>query len=178
MLAVAHGYGEHKANLSKPQLHKALFFFFIEQIQYKMVIFLNKLSVVLFYKRIFVTKSFQMQCWAVIGTVLCWTIASIAATIWQCVPVAGAWNSTLGATCIDTSMFWMSYAVVNILTDAIVLALPIPQVFKLKLNIRQKISLCGVFCLGGLYVLGLVASCYHADGDLALFSVPLCESLL
>lgn len=87
------------------------------------------------------------------GTVISWTIASLAATIFQCVPVKGAWNSSVSATCIDTNSFWMAYAVINILTDAIVLSLPIPQVFKLHLNIRQKITLCGVFLLGSLYVL-------------------------
>lgn len=152
-LAVVHGYGEHKADLTKAQLHKALFWFFIEQIQYKMVICLNKVSVVLLYKRIFVPKAFQIQCWIVIGVVVSWTIASLAATVFQCVPVRGAWNSTVHATCIDTSMFWMAFAVINILTDAVVLSLPLPEVFKLHLNIRQKISLCGVFLLGSLCVL-------------------------
>lgn len=118
-----------------------------------MVICLNKVSVVLLYKRIFITRAFQIQCWIVMGTVISWTIASLAATIFQCVPVKGAWNSSVSATCIDTNSFWMAYAVINILTDAIVLSLPIPQVFKLHLNIRQKITLCGVFLLGSLYVL-------------------------
>ncbi|KAK5108107.1 hypothetical protein LTR62_008761 [Meristemomyces frigidus] len=42
----------------------------------------------------------------------------------------------------------MAYAIINILTDAIVIALPIPEVLQLKLNTRQKVMLCGVFLLG------------------------------
>ncbi|KAK3614611.1 hypothetical protein LTR56_027141 [Elasticomyces elasticus] len=152
-LAVVHGYGEHKADLTTPQLHKALFWFFIEQIQYKMVICLNKVSVVLLSKRIFIPKVFQMKCWVVLGLTISWTIASVAATIWQCTPIKGAWNSSVPHTCIDTSMFWMAYAVSNILTDAIVIVLPIPEVLKLNLNQRNKIMLCSVFLLGGFVVL-------------------------
>ncbi|KAK3109351.1 hypothetical protein LTR53_017482 [Teratosphaeriaceae sp. CCFEE 6253] len=152
-LAVVHGYGQHKADLTKLALHRALFWFFIEQIQYKMVICLNKVSVVLLAKRIFIVKAFQIQCWIVLGMIISWTIASVAATIWQCVPVGRAWNTTVTGTCIDTSMFWMAYAIINILTDVIVIALPIPQVLRLNLNRRQKILLCGVFSLGGFVVI-------------------------
>ncbi|KAK4561490.1 hypothetical protein LTR86_004808 [Recurvomyces mirabilis] len=151
-LAVLHGYGQHKHDLTKPQLHKALFWFFIEQIQYKMVICLNKVSVVLLAKRIFIARIFQIQAWVVLGLISCWTIASVGATVFQCVPVRGAWNSTIGAKCIDTSMFWMAYAIINILTDAICIALPIPEVLQLRLNSRQKAMLCAVFLLGGLTI--------------------------
>jgi hypothetical protein len=149
-LAVEHGYGKHKADIPKPQLHKALFWFFIEQINYKMVICLNKVSVVLLYRRIFVANGFRILCWVVLSLVISWTIAALGATIFQCVPVRGAWNSTVPATCIDTSMFWMAYAITNILTDGIVIVLPMREVFKLNLNKRQKAMLCGVFLLGGL----------------------------
>ena len=117
-----------------------------------MVICLNKVSVVLLYKRIFVTKAFQTQCWIAISIVISWTIASLAATIFQCSPIEGAWNTTVHPTCINTSNFWMDYAVINILTDAVVLSLPIPEVLRLNLNVRQKITLCAVFLLGSLYV--------------------------
>ncbi|KAK5118770.1 hypothetical protein LTR85_007976 [Meristemomyces frigidus] len=152
--AVVHGYGEHKADLTPTQLHTALRWFFIEQTQYKMVICLNKVAVVLLYKRIFVTKTFQLVCWVVLGIVISWTVASIAATIFQCTPVPAAWDSKIpGSTCINTTSFWMAYAIINILTDVLVLALPIPEIFRLHLNLRQRVGLCGVFLLGGFVVL-------------------------
>lgn len=149
-LAVVHGYGEHVTELSKPQLHLALKWFFIAQAPYKVAVCLYKISVVLFYKRIFVVKAFQTACWIVLGIVVSWGIAVIFATIFQCIPVAGAWDTSLNARCINTDAFWVGYAVSNVLTDVMVLSLPIPSILQLHLNIRERVLLLGVFLLGGL----------------------------
>ncbi|KAK4541844.1 hypothetical protein LTR36_007376 [Oleoguttula mirabilis] len=174
-LAVVHGYGEHKADLAPSQLHAALRWFYIEQSQYKMVICLNKVAVILLYKRIFVGKVFQIVCWGAIGVIISWTIASIAATIFQCTPVEAAWNKTIpGATCINTTSFWMAYAITNILSDVLVLAMPIPEIFRLQLNLKQKIGLSGLFLLGGLCVSTFPRPARHCTG-LTFRSVVLCS---
>lgn len=151
-LAIVNGYGMHKADLTKPALHSALRWFFIAQTPYKVVVCLNKIAVLLLYKRIFISKPFQIACWTVLTVVVAWSIGAICATIFQCVPIEGAWDKTVDAKCIDTNAFWIAYAVCNILTDAVVLSLPIPVVFKLHLNMRERVMLCGVFMLGGLSV--------------------------
>ena len=140
----------HRSNLTKQELSAALKWFFIAQTPYKIVVGLNKVSAILFCQRIFVGKSFQYTCWACMSIVVGWNVGAIAATILQCIPIAGSWDKTILATCIDTKAFWVAYAVGNILTDAMVLALPIPQVLRLNLKLRERVMLCGVFLLGGL----------------------------
>nr|OQO28851.1 hypothetical protein B0A51_03433 [Rachicladosporium sp. CCFEE 5018] len=81
--------------------------------------------------------------------VVSWSLGSIAATILQCVPIVGSWDKSVHAKCIDSNAFWMSYSISNILTDVMVLALPMPQVLKLHLDLRERILLCGVFLMGG-----------------------------
>jgi hypothetical protein len=149
-LAVTNGYGMHRADLTKQELSAALKWFFIAQTPYKIVVALNKVSAILFCQRIFVGKAFQYTCWTCMGTIVSWNIGAIAATILQCIPVAGSWDKTIVATCIDSKAFWVAYAVGNILTDAMVLALPIPEVLRLRLKLREKVMLCGVFLLGGM----------------------------
>ena len=46
----------------------------------------------------------------------------------------------------------MGNAVPNIITDWALLILPIPYIWRLQQSRPQKIALCGVFLLGGLYV--------------------------
>lgn len=149
-LAVLHGYGKHTADLSVQEYGTALRWFFVAQTPYKVVVCLNKVSVVLLYKRIFVGTRFQVTCWVVMAVVVGWSIGAIFATIFQCVPVEGSWDKSIKAYCIDKGAFWIAYAVANILTDVMVLSLPIPVVLRLQLKLRDRLMVCGVFLLGGL----------------------------
>lgn len=124
--------------------------FFVAQTPYKIVVCLNKASVVLLYMRIFITRSFQRICWGALSIIIGWSIGATFATIFQCVPVKKSWNKSLDGHCINSNVFWIAYAVMNVLTDVMVLSLPIPQIFKLHLKLRDKLMLCGVFLLGGL----------------------------
>jgi hypothetical protein len=133
-LAIEYGYGMHKDDISKADLRTALRFFFIAQTPYKVTVWLNKLSVILLYLRILISRSFRVSAYVVIGIVTASSIGGIGATIWQCVPIAGAWDKSVNATCIDSDKFWVAYAVMNVLTDAMVLVLPIPSILQLQLS--------------------------------------------
>lgn len=149
-LAVVHGYGRHIDDLDLNQAETALMFFWIAQTPYKVVVSLNKISVVLFSKRIFTMKSFQIACWIVLFILIGWGLGALGATVFQCIPAEGSWNPNVNATCIDKDAFWLAFATGNAITDAMVLILPLPMVFKLQLKLRDKIMLSGIFLLGGL----------------------------
>ncbi|KAF9775280.1 hypothetical protein IL306_006648 [Fusarium sp. DS 682] len=83
------------------------------------------------------------------GVVVGYSIGGIGATIWQCVPIKGAWDKSVDATCIDSNKFWVAYAVLNILTDVMVLGLPILPIMRLQTSAREKLLLCCIFLLGG-----------------------------
>ncbi|KAL2126829.1 hypothetical protein VTI74DRAFT_175 [Chaetomium olivicolor] len=147
-LAVSHGYGMHKADLTKDELQASLKWFFIAQTPYKVTVCLNKVSVILLYLRIFVSRGFRIAAYAVLFVVVGYGIGGIGATVFQCVPIQGAWLKNSGATCINSNVFWVAYAVLNILTDVMVLALPIWPIMGLQLRRRERIMLLGVFLLG------------------------------
>lgn len=149
-VAIGNGYGMHKADLTAIELETALRWFFIAQTPYKVTVCLNKVATILLYLRIFVTQRFQIAAYIVMGIIVAWSIGAVASTIFQCVPVAGAWNRKLDATCINTDIFWIAYAVMNILTDVMVLALPIAPIIALQLSTRNKLMICAIFMMGGL----------------------------
>ncbi|KAH7068960.1 hypothetical protein BKA63DRAFT_397026, partial [Paraphoma chrysanthemicola] len=148
-LAVVHGYGQHKLDLSTKELRTCLKYFWIAQTPYKIVVCLNKTSVVLLYMRIFISKNFRWVCYVALAIIIGSGVATVFATIFQCVPLQRSWNKTVDGTCIDSSMFWIANAVLNIATDVIVLALPVREVWKLQLRLQEKIMLYAVFLLGG-----------------------------
>ncbi len=126
--------------------------FFAAQIVYKVVITLNKVSILCLYYRIFAVATwFRYTSYGGIVFIVSSGIAYIVATIFQCTPVYGFWDRTgKDVHCIKPAPFWQSYAVLNILTDVAILALPISQIAKLRLPRPEKIGLLIIFALGAL----------------------------
>ncbi|KAI8937956.1 hypothetical protein NX059_005639 [Plenodomus lindquistii] len=149
-LAIVHGYGKHKCDLTTEELRTCLMFFWIAQTPYKIVVCLNKTSVLLLYKRIFVTRHFLWLCYSALAIVIGSGIATSASTIFQCVPAEKSWNRAMEGTCIDHSRFWLANAVLNISTDVIVLALPIREISKLHLKLQEKVMIYCLFFLGSI----------------------------
>lgn len=73
--------------------------------------------------------------------------------IFACNPIRYSWNKdpAIGGTCLATVPWWFSYAALNISTDIVILAIPLPLLKSLmQITRRQKMILIGVFVVGGL----------------------------
>ena len=119
---------------------------------YKVVITLNKVSILCLYYRMFSIETwFRYTSYCGIAFIVTSGVAYIVATIFQCTPVSGFWDrSTKPLYCINCEIFWKSYALLNIITDFAILALPISQVVKLRLPRMEKLGLTFIFALGAL----------------------------
>ncbi|KAL2842380.1 hypothetical protein BJY01DRAFT_264497 [Aspergillus pseudoustus] len=105
-----------------------------------------KLSILLFYVRIFETRSFKTLSYIVGSLVL----------VFRCSPVQYTWNKNIvGGSCFNQQAFYRYVSLPNILTDFVILVMPMPLVWKLQTRLTHKLALTGVFLLGGL---GLVTS--------------------
>ncbi|KAK3297937.1 uncharacterized protein B0H64DRAFT_423839 [Chaetomium fimeti] len=155
-LAVSHGYGMHKADLTQAELEAALKWYFIALTPYKVTVCLNKVSVILLCLRIFVSKSFRTTAFTLLFIIVGYSIGSIAATVFQCTPIQGAWLPDSGATCIDPDKFWVAYAVLNITTDVMVLVLPVWPILNLQLGLRDRLLLCGVFVVAAFVTIAAI----------------------
>ncbi|KAF9889910.1 hypothetical protein FE257_006782 [Aspergillus nanangensis] len=142
--AVHYGYGKHSHDLDQPHRVTALKWFFGAQIMYKVVIGISKVSFLCLYLRIFIQPYFRRMCYGGIIFVLAWTLAYILVTIFQCKPIAFFWDKTIeNPTCVDSKSQWLSYAVINILSDVSILALPIYPIYSLRLPRAKKVALGG-----------------------------------
>ncbi|KAI2617221.1 hypothetical protein GGS26DRAFT_585325 [Hypomontagnella submonticulosa] len=152
MLAACHyGYGKHLTSLSADYQYQAFKFFYLCQVTYKACINLTKASILLLYLRLFSnTKWLRWACRFMLTIVVMYCIASVTATIFQCTPVAKAFDKPLKGTCIDNGEFWYANAGFSIATDIIILLLPMPLVYALQIPRVQKAALIMVFALGVL----------------------------
>lgn len=110
----------------------------------------TKLSLLMMYYRIFRFPYFKK--WAyIIGTfILAWVICITFLFIFICVPVQKLWYPQLPGRCINQVGTWVANAASTIGTDLAILILPIPQVWKMKLRISEKIAVTIAFGLGFL----------------------------
>lgn len=128
-------------------------YFYLCQVTYKTCINLTKASILLLYLRIFSnTRWLRWACRFMLTTVVMYCLASVTATIFQCIPITKAFDKSLKGTCIDNGQFWYANAGFSIATDVIILILPMPLVYALQVPRVQKAALIMVFALGVLYV--------------------------
>lgn len=94
--------------------------FWATQITYKFTINMTKTSICLLYLRIFSTEDkarFRRTVYIVMAYVLLYAVASIIATVFECIPVPRIWNKTIPGTCINLTAFWYANAAANMLGD-------------------------------------------------------------
>ncbi|KAL4997992.1 hypothetical protein BDV10DRAFT_201439 [Aspergillus recurvatus] len=107
-----------------------------------------KLSILLFYLRIFQTRTFQILSYATGFLVLGHGIGVFLAAIFQCLPVQYTWDKEIpGGSCFNQQAFYRYASPPNTFTDLIILVMLMPV-----------LAITGVFLLGGL---GLVTSILH-----------------
>ncbi|KAI9798664.1 MAG: hypothetical protein M1833_004653 [Piccolia ochrophora] len=94
---------------------------------------LIKISILLLYKRIFVTPHIRIFAGLGVAFLALFTTACLFTVMFSCIPVRSYWDSTVSARCINTTKFFIAYTLINIGTD-----------------LGQKIALYVLFGVGSL----------------------------
>jgi hypothetical protein len=103
--------------------------------------------------RIFGTKDgFRTGVIVVMFIVWAFVASIILEALLFCRPFAYNWDSSIKGTCGNRPAGYMVSGIMNVVTDFMVIGLPLPHVWKLKLNVHKKIGLTSVFGVGVLYV--------------------------
>ncbi|KAG5805984.1 hypothetical protein H9Q74_009999 [Fusarium xylarioides] len=112
-----------------------------------------KMALLLVYRRLAPQKWFHFTIWATSFVEIGSSIAITFTTIFPCKPVRAGWDITItDKKCIDRPAVYQATAIMGAITDAMVLAVPIPVVIPLQISRRQKIGLICFFGVGGVTV--------------------------
>lgn len=114
-----------------------------------------KASVLYLYHRIFfVSRTFSRMLWALGIFVFGYGFVRAGLSIIQCHPLSYIWDpSVAGGYCGRIPLAGTITAAFNVLTDIIILVMPMPVLWKLQMEMRMKLQIMGIFLLGGLYAL-------------------------
>ncbi|KAL9130162.1 MAG: hypothetical protein Q9175_007099 [Cornicularia normoerica] len=127
---------------------------YISQLTQTVTFGLTKVAVVLFYRRIFIPRTFSIISWVVIGLTVTWTIAFFAANLLQCWPISANWTGLDAApdTCINTTMMYLAQAWSDVFTDILILSIPLPWIWRLQMAPMRKLFVALLLQLGALVV--------------------------
>lgn len=123
---------------------------FLVSLSYSYAIGLSKLSILLFYWRIFKQSAIRIPIQIMLGITGIWLILRTFMVIFHCVPVQAYWDHSIeGATCnINDTQFFFGTCLTHFVMDIVILALPVIEVFKLRLRLGQKCAITALFLLG------------------------------
>ncbi|KAG7009144.1 ubiquitin carboxyl-terminal hydrolase 2 [Physcia stellaris] len=88
---------------------------------YSLTITIVKLSILLLYRRLFVTRTFKLLTLSVAGLCMAWFIAAVLTDIFQCHPISAVFDATMLFTdkCIDLQAYYWGITAAN-MVDTIV----------------------------------------------------------
>lgn len=113
----------------------------------------SRLSVLLLYHRIFETRIFWLSVYFMSAINISWIVSFVFVFIFRCTPITQVWMAQQGERkhCIGIQSNY-AYAVSSVILDFMVLSLPWPMIWKLRMQTRQKIAVMAIFMLGAMWV--------------------------
>ncbi|KAF7586145.1 hypothetical protein BBP40_009400 [Aspergillus hancockii] len=120
----------------------------VYQVVYYNAMVLAKLSYLAFYLRIFVTRGFRIAARVIMGCACAYWTGSMLQIFLICDPFEKNWNPLLPGHCASQNVAFSTIGAFNLLTDLLIMALPVHFIWKLQMSIATKVALYGTFGLG------------------------------
>ncbi|GKZ41054.1 hypothetical protein AbraIFM66951_007609 [Aspergillus brasiliensis] len=119
-----------------------------------------KLSLLWFYLRLETRRFMQWLVYSVIFLVLGVSISSFFVDTLSCIPAAKFWNSAKPGHCMSSASqqkFYEINGILVIVMDILIWAVPIPMLWRVRISLRKKIAVLGVFSVGLLSIAGMLS---------------------
>ncbi|PLB51343.1 hypothetical protein P170DRAFT_382755 [Aspergillus steynii IBT 23096] len=111
-------------------------------------------SALLFYTRVFdqIQSRFRYALWIIHGLNIAWMIGMHVVVALQCTPIERLWYPMLPGKCIPVRTLLIGSGIPSLIINAMILILPLPLLWRLKMKMSRKLLIIGVFLCGYLVV--------------------------
>ncbi|CAD6569435.1 MAG: hypothetical protein ASARMPREDX12_002446 [Alectoria sarmentosa] len=120
----------------------------INECTYGPTILCTKVSILCLYNRIFPQRRFKIASLATAAFIFGWAATNVFVDIFQCMPISSQWDPKVSGRCVHFGTFVLFSGIINVITDFILLGLPMPLVWKIKTSRANRWKLSGIFTLG------------------------------
>ncbi|KAF2186602.1 hypothetical protein K469DRAFT_449835, partial [Zopfia rhizophila CBS 207.26] len=115
-----------------------------------------KLAILDMYLHIFVERWAKWTSYATGLVIILSCLVNIPVVIAQCIPIAYLWDKTIkGGKCHNIEAHFLYSSLPNIVTDVVMLVLPIPMILKLHTSRKVRVGIAATFLTGSI---GLITS--------------------
>lgn len=110
----------------------------------------SKIAMIFLYYRILAMEKWWKWTLRIIAFIIAgYGIALIISIIFGCSPIQKSWDAAItGGHCINRPAVYMAIAVTNTVSDVVLIIIPIPIVYRLKLPFSQKLGVACIFGVG------------------------------
>ncbi|KAF4914524.1 hypothetical protein CGCVW01_v010612 [Colletotrichum viniferum] len=121
----------------------------VQQILWAVSLSLCKIAILLLYTKLFSTRRMILAARIVAGFTVIWTAVAVLVAFFICRPLSDNWLLDLkNRNCGNQPAADGTLGVVNLMTDIIVLIMPVSYLWRLKLETYRKVALIATFSLG------------------------------
>ncbi|KAF5718536.1 CFEM domain-containing protein [Fusarium mundagurra] len=145
------GLGKDIWNVHPDDITDFLYLFYWDELLYLGALPVTKISILLFYLKVFPGKNIRLACWIFIGLNTAYFIAFELISIFQCRPIDGAWrawDNEYKTKCNNINLQGWFAAVLNIVLDVGTMVIPLKELYGLSMSLKKKIQLMLMFSVG------------------------------
>jgi hypothetical protein len=121
---------------------------YISTSTYVIVLGLLKVSLIIFYVKIFKTRRFEITAYIVLVMIIINTLVIFFITIFLCSPVESFWNRDIKGKCMDQQGVAYANSASAIAQDLVLLILPLVFIRNLGIKLYRKIAVGFMFAIG------------------------------
>lgn len=126
---------------------------YVTMVMYGPTAFLTKISLLWIMTRVFNPyRKAVIFIYVFLGVMLAYYIPAVIVKIRICKPISTFWDPDNGGSCLDQTAIILADAVVSVVSDLIVLILPLPLTLSLQMSTDRKMRVMGILGAGGLAV--------------------------
>jgi len=107
---------------------------------YSFTVIFIKLSILYLYHRIFPSRGLVIIASCIAALVIAYSTALIIFAFLQCIPLSTLWTGNPKGVCVKTQPAYVTLAVMNVITDIMILCLPIRFVARLQMKPARKVQ--------------------------------------
>ncbi|KAI3335181.1 hypothetical protein F4824DRAFT_465033 [Ustulina deusta] len=123
-----------------------------ESLWYLGTIWIAKLSICMLYRRLFPQRPIYIVLCVIVAIMIGTSIATVVALLVACRPFSANWGppAIQQTYCIDKEPIFVWATLPNVVTDVVMLVIPLPIVWKLHMATNFKIALTVTFLIGSI----------------------------
>ncbi|KAL3455725.1 hypothetical protein BJX64DRAFT_281876 [Aspergillus heterothallicus] len=146
-----YGLGKNIWSVPFDHISETLKLFFVEENLYCVCIAFIKSSMLLLYLRLFPSKTLRLTVFIALAITLSWGTATFLAQLFSCAPINYFWEKWDGeheGHCTSHNALLLAHAIMNIVMDVVVIAIPMPILWTLHMSFEKKVGMCVMFAVG------------------------------